>query len=776
MAAPIVVLGTTSLWPTTGDTGYSAQALQLQQLLASAVDPIKGLYNSTTGHVGQLALNNSDQLTVNGVQVGGVLSFNTRTGNITLTSLDVTDALGYTPAVAGSGVTTFNTRTGAVTLTSSDVTTALGYTPGTGAGSVTSVAASGSNGIGITGSPITTSGTLAFSLGDITPTSVAATGTVTGSNLSGTNTGDQTLNSLLPSQTGNSGKVLSTDGTNSLWSAAGAGSVTLVTGTNGVTVATGTTTPVIGLGSITPTDISTGAITTSGSLTFSTDNFVKVPTSFQINAQTLNSAAFLRLRPNGTPATGLETRTSVYNVADASNYARIDLAITDTTAYVTTLATGTGTALPLGLGTLGQRNNILIDTSHNVSISNNLAVTGTVTGSNLSGTNTGDQTLNSLLPTQTGNSGKYLTTDGTNSSWGTVLSGVTSFNTRTGAITLTSLDVTDALGYTPGSGSGTVTSVAVSGANGIGVASSPITTSGTIVLSLGSITPTDISTGAITTSSNLTFSASRNINVPTDVTVQATTTNAVVNLRVRPNGTPTTGSPSAIKIYSTGDTTNNNYVQLGANDTSAFLNTAANGTGTATLLNLGSSNGTAISIDTSNNTSILNNLQLNGIIQQTAAASFNNSSNLNLLPRTTSPTASSGLTIYNSSDSANSGRASFVLNPTTNKVVFNTNQAGTGVAPTEIDFLINSSTVQAITSTGVAVTGVTNHSGTSSPIQLNGSAGTTGQVLTSAGAGATPTWTTPSAGSGLTTAQALQLNQLDMANILMSRMYTSAPF
>jgi hypothetical protein len=53
------------------------------------------------------------------------------------------------------------------------------------------------------------------------------------------------------------------------------------------------------------------------------------------------------------------------------------------------------------------------------------------------------------LPTQTGNNGKYLTTDGTNISWGTVAGGVTSFNTRTGAITLSSNDVTGALTYTP---------------------------------------------------------------------------------------------------------------------------------------------------------------------------------------------------------------------------------------------------------------------------------------------------------------------------------------
>lgn len=43
---------------------------------------------------------------------------------------------------------------------------------------------------------------------------------------------------------------------------------------------------------------------------------------------------------------------------------------------------------------------------------------GTFSGAS-SGTNTGDQTLNSLLPTQTGNGGKVLQTDGTNTSWQT---------------------------------------------------------------------------------------------------------------------------------------------------------------------------------------------------------------------------------------------------------------------------------------------------------------------------------------------------------------------
>jgi hypothetical protein len=56
-----------------------------------------------------------------------------------------------------------------------------------------------------------------------------------------------------------------------------------------------------------------------------------------------------------------------------------------------------------------------------------------------------------------------------------------------------------------------------------------------------------------------------------------------------------------------------------------------------------------------------------------------------------------------------------------------------------------------ITCTGLTITGTLAQSGTSSPITLNGSVGTSGQVLTSAGAGATPTWTTVSGGgSGFT--------------------------
>ena len=64
------------------------------------------------------------------------------------------------------------------------------------------------------------------------------------------------------------------------------------------------------------------------------------------------------------------------------------------------------------------------------------------------------------LPSQTGQSGKYLTTDGTDASWASITIPVTSVNTKTGAVTLTASDV-GALPDDTTIPQGTVTSVRV---------------------------------------------------------------------------------------------------------------------------------------------------------------------------------------------------------------------------------------------------------------------------------------------------------------------------
>lgn len=95
-------------------------------------------------------------------------------------------------------------------------------------------------------------------------------------------------------------------------------------------------------------------------------------------------------------------------------------------------------------------------------------VTGTVAIANGgTGQTTANAALNALLPSQTGNNGKVLSTDGTNTSWVT-------------------------------SGSGTVTSVDVSGGTtGLTTSGGPVTTSGTVTLA-GTLNVANGGTGATT--------------------------------------------------------------------------------------------------------------------------------------------------------------------------------------------------------------------------------------------------------------------------------------
>jgi len=80
------------------------------------------------------------------------------------------------------------------------------------------------------------------------------------------------------------------------------------------------------------------------------------------------------------------------------------------------------------------------------------------------------------------------------------------------------------LSATGGGGSGTVTSVAVTGANGIGVSGSPITTSGTIALSLGAITPTTINGNTITSGTGTITLGSNTLTVAGNATESGTNT------------------------------------------------------------------------------------------------------------------------------------------------------------------------------------------------------------------------------------------------------------
>jgi hypothetical protein len=118
----------------------------------------------------------------------------------------------------------------------------------------------------------------------------------------------------------------------------------------------------------------------------------------------------------------------------------------------------------------------------NFTVGGNLSVSGTVTLTNAlpiaqggTGNTTAPTAINALMPSQTSNSGKYLTTDGVSVAWGTV---------------------------TPGTG--TVTSVGItSNLSGITVSGSPVTSSGSISLNgtlnvaAGGTGVASLSTGAV---------------------------------------------------------------------------------------------------------------------------------------------------------------------------------------------------------------------------------------------------------------------------------------
>lgn len=173
-------------------------------------------------------------------------------------------------------------------------------------------------------------------------------------------------------------------------------------------------------------------------------------------------------------------------------------------------------------------------------------LTGTVPVANGgTGATTANDGLNALLPSQTGNNGKVLSTDGTNTTWTAV------------------------------GGSGTVTSVGMTTPTGLAVTGSPITTSGTLALAYqsGYSIPTtakqttwDTALQTVTSTDGSVAVTQVGTNADLSVTVAGSTQNVICQIRNTTGATLTKGTavyisgatgqiPTVSKALATSDAT-----------------------------------------------------------------------------------------------------------------------------------------------------------------------------------------------------------------------------
>jgi len=305
---------------------------------------------------------------------------------------------------------------------------------------------------------------------------------------------------------------------------------------------------------------------------------------------------------------------------------------------------------------------------------NDHTISGTVAISNGgTGQTTANAAINALLPSQTSQSGKVLSTDGTNTSW--IAAG----------------------------GTGTVTSVALTAPSIFSVSGSPITAAGTLALTYSG-TALPVANGG---SGATTLTGYVKGNGTSAFTASAT----VPSTDITGLGTMSTQNANSVTI--TGGTVNGTTIGATTATTGAFTTLTASTSLTTPTVQATNSGGLSLKNSA-------------GTTQMSMGAGGGDNISLNV------------------STNLNGSNAQIDISPTgTGHVHINPTGSGSiQVNPTSVG-TIDNMTIGATTPKNgsfvdFSVTGTTS---------FDGSQGTAGQVLTSAGTGATPTWTTPAAGT-----------------------------
>jgi hypothetical protein len=430
---------------------------------------------------------------------GGVTSINVSGGATGLTTSGGPVTSSGTITLAGvlnvaNGGTGATTAAAALTsLGAYPASNPSGYTNNTG--TVTSVSVTTANGVSGTVTNPTTTPAISLALGAITPTSVAASGAVTGSNLSGSNTGDQTI-TLTGDVTGSgTGSFAATIGANKVTYAKmqAASAVEKLIGSN----ASGTALTEITLGSNLSMSGSTlNAAVASGSVT--SVNADGGTTGFSFTGGPVTSSGTLSM--TGTLAVG-----SGGTGATSATNARTNLGLaigTDIPALDGTGATGTW-----NIDVLGSAGTITSTLPINKGGTGATTAAGALT--NLGAypdTNPAGYTSNAGTVTNVSASGGANISVATGSTTPVISQNVAT-STQNGYMTSTYAAKLD--GITAGA---SVSSVSVSGGStGLTTSGGPVTTSGTITLD-GVLSVANGGTSSTSASSAISFLAGATTN------------------------------------------------------------------------------------------------------------------------------------------------------------------------------------------------------------------------------------------------------------------------
>lgn len=271
--------------------------------------------------------------------------------------------------------------------------------------------------------------------------------------------------------TGTAGNVtgtvaISNGGTGQTTAAAAFNALSPITTTGDLIIGTGTNTSSrLGIGTTSYVLTSNGTTATwaapAGSTTLTTTSFTAT------SGQTSFSVTYTPALLQGVYRNGIKLDPADYTSTSGTAIVLATGAITGDNIqvqYFTSLATSTAVN-SISFGSTGLTPSTA--TAGNVTVAGTLAV-----GNGGTGQTTANAAFNALAPSQTSNSGKYLTTDGTNTSWATVSAGATITGTTTsgtyyvvgttstsGTLSTASISNTNAVSYNASTGALTAVSM-----------------------------------------------------------------------------------------------------------------------------------------------------------------------------------------------------------------------------------------------------------------------------------------------------------------------------